>query len=64
MKSFKNYFVETVGQKGLDYELKVHSAMKAANIEGLDSGDKPGAGFSNVGSGDIEATYKGTIFQH
>ena len=62
MKSFKNYFVETVGQKGLDYELKVHSAMKAANIEGLDSGDKPGAGFSNVGSGDIEATYQGKSF--
>lgn len=62
MKTFKNYFTETVGQKGLDYELKVHSAMKAANIEGLDAGDKPGAGFSNVGSGDIEATYQGKTF--
>ena len=62
MQRFKDYIVETVGQKGLDYELKVHKAMISANIDGLDSGDKPGAGFSNVGSGDIEATYNKQSF--
>ena len=53
---------ETIGQAGLDYEIKVHSAMKAANIAGLNAGDKPGAGFSNVGAGDIEASYNGKPF--
>lgn len=53
---------ETVGQKGLDYELKVFSAMKDAKVEFLNVGDKPGAGFSNVGAGDIEASYKGKAF--
>lgn len=53
---------ETIGQAGLDYELKVHNAMKTANIPGLNPGDKPGAGFSNVGAGDIEASYKGKAF--
>ena len=62
MLSFKDYMSETVGQAGLDYELKVYKAMKDAKIEGLDPGEKPGAGFSNVGSGDIEATYKGKSF--
>jgi hypothetical protein len=62
MLSFKDYMTETVGQAGLDYELKVYKAMKDANIEGLEPGDKPGAGFSNVGSGDIEAMYKGKSF--
>lgn len=62
MKSFKQYLNETVGKGGLDYELKVYSAMKAANIVGLNPGDKPGAGFSNQGAGDIEASYNGKPF--
>lgn len=62
MKSFKNYLEETVGKAGLAYELKVYSAMKSAKIPDLDVGDKPGAGFSNVGSGDIEAIYKNNSF--
>lgn len=53
---------ETIGQAGLDYELKVHSAMKSAKIKGLNPGDKPGAGFSNQGAGDIEASYNGKPF--
>ena len=53
---------ESVGQAGLDYELKVHKAMLAAKIPGLNPGDKPGAGFSNVGAGDIEASYNGKPF--
>lgn len=57
MKNFKSYLEETVGSKGLEYELKVYKALKAAKIEGLDPGEKPGAGFSNVGSGDIEAMF-------
>lgn len=62
MLGFKEYIVETIGQAGLDYELKVHSAIKSANIQGLNAGDKPGAGFSNVGAGDIEASYNGKPF--
>jgi hypothetical protein len=57
MQKFKSYLEETVGAKGLEYELKVYKALKDANIEGLDPGEKPGAGFSNVGSGDIEAMF-------
>ena len=53
---------ETVGSAGLVYELKVHTAMKKAKIPTLDSGDKPGRGFSNVGAGDIEAFYNGNEF--
>ena len=53
---------ETIGQKGLDYELEVHSAMKKAKIPALDSGEIPGKGFSNVGAGDIEALYNGKSF--
>lgn len=66
IKSFSEYaddvLNESIGQAGLDYELKVHSAMKAAKIPELNAGDKPGAGFSNVGAGDIEASYKGKAF--
>ena len=62
MQSFLNYLSETVGSKGLQYELKVHTAMKSAKIRGLNVGDKPGAGFSNQGAGDIEATYNGKPF--
>jgi|TARA_Y100000114_G_scaffold24608_1_gene20314 hypothetical protein len=62
MGIFKQYLTETVGAGGLAYELKVHTAMKKANISGLNVGDKPGAGFSNQGAGDIEASYKGKAF--
>jgi hypothetical protein len=62
MQSFKTFLEETVGAKGLEYELKVHTAMKAAKIPGLNAGDKPGAGFSNQGAGDIEASYNGKPF--
>jgi hypothetical protein len=61
MHKFKSYLTiqESVGQAGLDYELKVHNAMKDAKIVGLNAGDKPNnetAGFSNQGAGDIEAS--------
>lgn len=62
MGIFKQYIAETIGAGGLAYELKVHTAMKQANISGLNAGDKPGAGFSNQGAGDIEASYKGKAF--
>lgn len=62
MKTFKTYVTETIGQAGLDYELKVHKAMITAKIDGLNAGDKPGAGFSNQGAGDIEASYNGKPF--
>lgn len=64
MHKFKTFvsLQETIGQAGLDYELKVHSAMKSANVPGLNAGDKPGAGFSNQGAGDIEASYNGKPF--
>ena len=53
---------ETVGAKGLAYELKVHTAMKTAKVPTLNSGEIPGRGFSNQGAGDIEASYKGNPF--
>ena len=61
MIKFKELY-ETIGQAGLNYELKVHSALKQSKIPNLNSGDKPGAGFSNVGAGDIEASYNGKPF--
>ena len=62
MRKFKEYLNETVGASGLAYELKVYTAMKSARVDGLNVGDKPTAGFSNVGSGDIEASYSGKPF--
>ena len=62
MKNFKTYLEETVGTKGLEYELKVYKAMKDAKIATLNPGDKPGAGFSNQGAGDIEAALNGKPF--
>lgn len=53
---------ETVGEKGLAYELQVYKSIVAAKVPGLSPGDKPAAGFSNVGAGDIEATYNGKPF--
>ena len=62
MKTFKTFLDETVGQAGLDYELKIYGAIQKAKVPGLILGDKPAAGFSNQGSGDIEASYKGKPF--
>ena len=62
MLGFNQYIAETVGAAGLAYELKVHTAMKTAKIPTLNAGDKPGAGFSNVGAGDIEASYNSKPF--
>ena len=61
MKTFQS-FNESFNIKGLEYERKVHAAMKSAKIKGLDVGSRPGAGFSNQGSGDIEALYNGEEF--
>lgn len=62
MKSFIEYLDETIGTNGLEYEMKVFKALNAAGISDLNVGSKPGAGFSNVGAGDIEASYKGKPF--
>lgn len=51
-----------VGQGGLIYELKVFNAICNANIPKLQVGDKPTAGFSNQGAGDLEMTYDGRPF--
>lgn len=61
MKTFRD-LRETVGSGGLDYEIKVYNTLKSTDIPNFSIGDKPSAGFSNVGSGDIEATYKGKPF--
>ena len=60
--NIQKYLEETVGQRGLKYELKVFNTVKSANIEGLNVGDKPTAGFSNQGAGDLEASYNGKPF--
>jgi hypothetical protein len=62
MKGFKAYLNETVGQAGLDYELKIYGAIQKAKVPGIILGDKPVAGFSNQGAGDIEASYNGKPF--
>ena len=59
---FKSFITETVGARGLAYEKKVFDAMSGAGVDGLDVGSKPGAGYSNQGAGDIEATFKGKKF--
>lgn len=53
---------ETVGSAGLEYEVQVFEAMRDSGVEGLDPGKAPIGGFSNVGSGDIEATYNDEPF--
>ena len=53
---------ESVGDKGLKYELQVYHAIMSSKIPGLSPGDKPEAGYSNQGAGDIEATYNGKPF--
>jgi hypothetical protein len=53
---------ESVGDQGLQYELAVYAAIIKAKVPGLSPGDKPTAGYSNQGAGDIEATYNGQPF--
>lgn len=60
--NFETFYNESLNIGGLNYEKSVHTALVKANINGLIPGDKPGAGFSAVGKGDIEATYKGKEF--
>ena len=43
---------------GLAYEMEVYTPLKESCVPGLDVGEKPAAGFSNVGCGDIEATFQ------
>jgi len=52
---------ETVGSGGAEYEAKVHSILKSANVPGLDVGEG-GAGYSRHGAGDIEATLNNKPF--
>jgi hypothetical protein len=52
---------ETIGAGGAEYEAKVHSILKSANVPGLDVGTG-GAGYSRHGAGDIEATLNGEPF--
>lgn len=58
---FENIY-ESVGSGGIEYEGKIHDALVAAKIDGLDTGDKPGAGFSNQGAGDLELKLNGKDF--
>lgn len=62
IKLFEEFLNESVGQKGLDYEVKIHSALNSAGIDDLDTGEKPGAGFSNQGAGDLELKLGGKPF--
>lgn len=63
MKTFKGYVNEMVsGQKGLDYELKIYKAIQQSGVDFFKPGDKPAAGFSNQGAGDIEGTLNGKAF--
>ncbi len=59
---FDDYVDETVGAAGRDYELKVYDTMQKSGVPGLDTGNKPAAGFSRYGAGDIEATLNGKPF--
>ena len=56
MLDFKYYLEEKMmaGQRGLDYELQIYNAIKQSSINYFTPGDKPAAGFSNQGAGDIE----------
>lgn len=63
MKTFKGYVQEMVsGQRGLDYELKIYKAIQQSGVDFFNPGDKPAAGFSNVGAGDIEGKLHGKPF--
>jgi len=50
------------GQRGLDYELKIYNAILNSGVDFFQPGDKPAAGFSNVGAGDIEGKLNGKPF--
>lgn len=50
------------GQKGLDYEVKIYKAIIDSGLDFFKPGDKPSAGFSNVGAGDIEGKLNGKAF--
>ena len=50
------------GQRGLDYELKIYNAIIKSGLTFFNPGDKPAAGFSNVGAGDIEGKLNGKPF--
>lgn len=53
---------EVAGHGGVEYEGKVWDVMSSVNIPGFEVvSDRP-AGFSNVGSGDVEAVYHGQPF--
>jgi hypothetical protein len=54
--------IETVGNAGYQYELNVYKTLSSVEIEGLDPGNKPAAGYSAHGAGDIEANYQGKPF--
>jgi hypothetical protein len=59
----KNVSEETIrGQKGLDYEVKIYNAIINSGLDFFSPGDKPSAGFSNQGAGDIEAKLKDKDF--
>lgn len=64
MKSFKLFVGENMikGQRGLDYELKIYKAIQQSGVDFFKPGSKPAAGFSNVGSGDIEGKLNGKSF--
>jgi hypothetical protein len=59
---FINNIEETVGAGGVEYENRVYAALQSAQVPGLDPGASGGAGYSNVGAGDIEATFNGNAF--
>ncbi len=62
MKKFKEVREMVSGQKGLDYELKIYKAIQQSGVDFFTPGDKPSAGFSNVGAGDIEGKLNGKPF--
>lgn len=62
MKRFKEMMEMVSGQRGLDYELKIYNAIKQSGVDYFTPGDKPAAGFSNQGAGDIEGKLHGKAF--
>lgn len=57
-----NLVLEKVVESPLDYEYRVYKTIAMSKVPGLNPGTNPGAGFSNVGSGDIQATYNNQSF--
>jgi hypothetical protein len=64
MLTIEDYLAEKMmaGQRGLDYELKIYNAIKQSSVKYFTPGDKPAAGFSNQGAGDIEGKLHGKPF--